>query len=84
MNQKQQININVNELKDIPCECGSLYFSQLVRIKHVSALQSPDGKEGRVNMTGMVCVECGKSDTEAMKHFEKKQKEEFELAIKKN
>jgi hypothetical protein len=79
--QQQQLNVSLEDLKDIPCECGSLYFGQMIRIKHVSMLQSPDGKESRVNVSGLVCVECGRSDTEAINLFRKKQKEDAEALI---
>lgn len=75
------INIDVNSLKDVACECGSILFTQIGRIKYVSALQSPEGKEGLVKMLGMVCMECGKTEQEAIEYFEKKQKEEFDKKI---
>ena len=75
------VNIDANSLKDVACECGSILFTQVGRIKYVSALQSPEGKEGLVKMLGLVCMECGKPESEVLKYFEKKQKEEFDSKL---
>lgn len=75
--------VDVNNLKDIICKCGSPYFTQLTRLKYISALQSPEGKEGVIRMTGLVCVECGSSDTEAINHFDEEIKKQFELLTNK-
>lgn len=78
---KKQLNINVDELRDINCVCGNSFFSQLTRIKYVSPLQSPDGNSGLIRVVGHVCVECGKSDTDAIQNFERMQKEEFDSKV---
>jgi len=78
---QQKMPFDINELKDISCKCGSLLFTQIIRLKHVSKLQSPDGNEGVVKVMGLVCLECGKPEAEAMEHFEKQQREEFESKV---
>lgn len=77
----QQLQIDVNTLKDITCPCGSALFTQIIRFKFVSKLQSPDGSEGVLRVLGNVCLECGKPEAEALQHFEKQQKEEFESKV---
>jgi len=79
MNQKMQFD--VNNLKDISCPCGSILFSQITRLKFVSKLQSPDGSEGVLKVIGLVCLECGKPEADAIQHFENKQKEEFDSKV---
>ena len=80
MNQK--ININIDDLKDIPCgNCGSLLFTQVIKLKNVPKIQSPDGNGGVVRAAGVVCVDCGHSEAEAIKAFEQKEKEEFESKV---
>ena len=74
--------MDIKDLKDIPCgKCGSLFFTQISRLKYVSALQNPEGKESIARMVGLVCTDCGCSDSESFKVFEEKQKEEFESNI---
>ena len=77
----QQLQIDVNTLKDITCPCGSILFTQITRLKFISKLQSPDGKEGILKAVSNVCLDCGKPETEAIQHFEKQQKEEFESKL---
>ena len=81
MSRPKEINIDPNSLRDIPCKCGGLLFTQVDRLKHVSRLQSPDGNEGVIRLAGLVCVECGLSDTDAVNHLEQVMKEEFESKV---
>jgi len=54
-----QLNINPDTLPDIECiECKSKYFIQALRIKRVSAIISPDGKERYVQIPVMLCASC--------------------------
>ena len=81
----QKLNVDVTALKDIQCaNCDSLIFTKILKLKYVSPLQTPDGKEGMVQMEGIVCVECGASDTAAIKKFHEEQEKNFNaLVIKK-
>ena len=60
--QKQvQINVPLNQLNDIACICGNKLFIQVIAIKKLPAIYSPDGKEGSLNApAGMACFVCGK------------------------
>ena len=45
---------------DIVCEnCGNLTFEEVLLMKKVSALVSPNGKEGIVPIPTFSCVACG-------------------------
>ena len=45
---------------DIVCEsCGNLTFQEVLLMKKVSALISPNGKEGIVPIPTFSCVACG-------------------------
>lgn len=61
MNQKnQQLNIDVSKLQDVTCSvCENKYFQQAFLIKKVSALLSPTGQEGYINVPSMICTKCG-------------------------
>jgi hypothetical protein len=56
--QKQTLNINPDDLPDIACDCGNLTFMQGFKLKKMSALISPSGKEGFMSVPAMVCVKC--------------------------
>ena len=46
--------------QDIICEnCGNLTFQEVVLLKKISALVSPNGKEGIVPIPTFACVACG-------------------------
>jgi uncharacterized Zn finger protein len=55
-----RVNVNPNDLTDIVCpDCGDLNFKQVVRMKKLSALLSPDGQEQVVSIPIFICNECG-------------------------
>jgi len=56
-----RINANPDDLPDIFCECGGGVFVQGMRIKKVSALISPDGREKYIHLPTSVCVKCFKA-----------------------
>lgn len=56
-----KVQIDVNDLTDVKCNnCGCEYFKLVFRIKRLSALISPTGKEAYVPGEVMVCTSCGK------------------------
>ena len=68
-----QINIKMEDLKDIVCEhCGGKYFRQVQGFKRLSALISPSGKEEIVPVPTFRCDDCG--------HIN----EEFQVKLNKN
>lgn len=59
MNQKP-INIDLTNAQDITCEnCGNYTFQEVVLMKKISALLSPNGKEGIVPIPTFACNACG-------------------------
>lgn len=58
--QKPQAQVNVNTLDDIVClACGAKDFAQIIQLKHMSALQSPNGQEGQAMIqAGFACLAC--------------------------
>jgi len=62
MQDKINMNINPNTLPDIICStCGSKYWEQCFVLKKVSALVSPNGQEGAINIPVLVCRSCGQN-----------------------
>lgn len=54
-----KINFNVNDAADLTCpSCGGLYFKPLMRVKKVSALVSPTGKEAMLPVQVIACSSC--------------------------
>lgn len=59
MNNQAQINLNINDADDMHCpSCENLFFKPLLRIKKVSALLSPTGKEAIVPVQVLACSNC--------------------------
>lgn len=55
-----QININLKDADDLECEnCGCIYFTQVYRVKKISALFSPTGQETFAPLQMMKCIQCG-------------------------
>jgi hypothetical protein len=51
---------DLSSATDIVCEnCGNLTFQEVLMMKKVSALMSPNGKEGIVPIPTFSCVACG-------------------------
>ena len=51
---------DLTNAQDIVCEnCGNLTFEEVLLMKKVSALMSPNGKEGIVPIPTFACVACG-------------------------
>ena len=56
----QQQMPDLSQATDIVCEnCGNLTFQEVLLMKKVSALVSPNGKEGIVPIPTFSCVACG-------------------------
>jgi hypothetical protein len=57
---RQQQMPDLSNATDIVCEnCGNLTFEEVLLMKKVSALVSPNGKEGIVPIPTFACVACG-------------------------
>ena len=54
-----KVNVNPDELPDIICsKCQNKIFIPAQRIKKLSAILSPDGKERYVNIPVVICAMC--------------------------
>lgn len=54
------VNVDLAQLPSIVCpKCKGEIWTQRVRLKKVSALISPQGKEQIVPITILVCASCG-------------------------
>ena len=59
MNQKANVTVDINSMPAVKCACGSVEFQMKVQLRKISALQSPTGTEGIVNLqTGYICASC--------------------------
>ncbi len=56
-----QVQINLDALDDLSCECGSIYLVPRVRLKKVSAILSPTGTDTMLMLNeGFLCPFCQK------------------------
>lgn len=46
--------------KDIICECGNDIFTQGIKLKKVSAIMAPSGKEELGMLLVFYCIKCNK------------------------
>jgi hypothetical protein len=58
--QQIKVDIPIDQLDDIVCSnCGGSLFIQVFAMKHLSALYSPNRKEGTINApAGSMCATC--------------------------
>jgi hypothetical protein len=55
--QGMAMKVDVENLKDLECpKCSGVYFDSVVRIKILSALQSPDGQERAIQIPLIRCA----------------------------
>jgi len=59
-NSNQQVSIDVNQLQNVKCECGCEIFVPAVKVKRISAIISPSGKEEKAAVQTLVCIKCKK------------------------
>jgi len=68
-NKRMQLNLNPDDLPDVTCQkllggsfgdevCGNKTFIDGKTIKRVSALVSPDGRDGYLNIGVSICCKC--------------------------
>ena len=55
-----RLNVGLNELDDIVCECGGRVYSEGVMIKRVSAILTGTGKGGVLPIPIFYCISCNK------------------------
>lgn len=56
---QQQVNITLDQLPAIKCECGNTTFSQVFQLRRVSALLSQTGQESIFQIPVFECSVCG-------------------------
>jgi hypothetical protein len=74
-----QLNVNINQLEPMCCGgCGSLTFVQMISVRYLPALQSPNGQPGTVFMpAGVACTQCGtENDAKPVSVFQKEKEDE--------
>lgn len=52
------IRVDVNSLKIVMCNCGSVHFNQVISFRILPALYSNTGKESLIQEVGAMCVKC--------------------------
>ena len=59
--QPTEVNVDVSKLEELVCsECGGERFVQLLNLKRLPAILSPNFKEGVVfQPAGIACSDCG-------------------------
>lgn len=58
--QQQRVNIDISQASDVVCDnCQSPYFMEVMRVKRLSMLVSPTGREEMINIPVLVCANCG-------------------------
>jgi hypothetical protein len=58
MNDK--VNINLATLPNIKCECGCIYWKQILLTKKVSGLMVGASQDQIVNVPVLLCNDCNK------------------------
>ena len=57
---QQTVNVDLSKADDILCQrCGAPYFMEGMRLKRLSMLLSPTGKEEMINVQVLLCMKCG-------------------------
>ena len=62
MNNPQQpkMNIDFSQTTEVTCDkCGHDVFTQILKMRKLSALLSPTGQETMIPVQAFACVECG-------------------------
>ena len=58
--QQMQMNIDFEQTTPVVCdECGHDVFTQVLKMRKVSALLSPTGQETMIPIQAFACVKCG-------------------------
>ena len=58
--EEQQVNVDMTQTTDVSCdECKSELFIQAIKMRRLSAILSPTGKEALIPMPVFACKSCG-------------------------
>ena len=68
MEQGQQLptNFNLNDVRDMDCECGGKIFLPAYRFKKISRLLTGQSKDSVMPIELYVCASCGKALNELL------------------
>ena len=68
MEQQQQLppNFNLNDARDMDCDCGGKIFLPGYRFKKISSLLTGNPKDSVMPIELYVCAACGKSLNELL------------------
>ena len=60
MNEKKfNMNINIQDLKSVVCDCGSVLYNQVFIVKRVPGLMAGTPKDTIAPVPVFSCVQCG-------------------------
>jgi hypothetical protein len=55
-----QVSVDISQATDVLCvQCGRPHFMDALRMKRLSAILSPTGKEEMIKMETLLCMSCG-------------------------
>lgn len=58
--EQQQVHVDMTQTTEVKCdECRSDRFEQVVKMRRLSAILSPTGKEALIPMPVFACKNCG-------------------------
>jgi len=60
--KQPQMKINIDDCQDVKCNkegCDGIYFKQVLRIKKISMIISPSGKDEYQPIQALLCTKCG-------------------------
>ena len=60
VNSEQSVNIEIDQLENVKCDCGCETFIPAVKVKKISAIISPSGREEKAAVQTLVCIKCKK------------------------
>lgn len=57
---QQQVQVDISKAEDVLCpNCGGPYFMEMIRLKKLSIILSPTGREEMINVQVLACANCG-------------------------
>jgi DNA-directed RNA polymerase subunit RPC12/RpoP len=61
MEQRLPMGININDARDMDCECGGKVFMQGFRFKKLSRLVTGQAQDSIIPIEMYLCTQCGKA-----------------------
>jgi len=55
---KANVNLKLNDLEDVKCKCGCIFFDSKTRIKKISPLYTEDAKPAYIPVEIAFCRDC--------------------------